>query len=127
MAVTKILAKHMRLDHLVRYVCNPKKTDEQVFVSSVGCVPESAARTWMDTKRRFGRTDGVQAFHIIQSFAPGEITPELAHELGIRFIREHLSEYEVVLGTHVDKGHIHNHIACAPIRGRVNPLSKRQA
>ena len=61
MAVTKILAKTTRLDHLVRYVINPKKTDEQVFVSSLGCQPETAARTWMDTKRRFGRSDGVQA------------------------------------------------------------------
>ena len=71
MAVTKILAKRMRLDHLIRYVCNPRKTDEQVFVSAVGCQPETAARTWMDTKRRFGRTEGVQAYHLIQSFRPG--------------------------------------------------------
>ena len=82
MAVTKILAKDARLDKLIRYVVNPKKTGEQAFVSSVGCVPETAARTWMDTKRRFGRSDGVQAYHLIQSFRPGEITPELAHEIG---------------------------------------------
>ena len=49
MAVTKILAKDTRLDKLIRYVVNPKKTSEQVFVSSVGCVPETAAQTWMDT------------------------------------------------------------------------------
>ena len=110
MAVTKILAKHMRLDHLVRYVCNPKKTDEQVFVSSVGCVPESAARTWMDTKRRFGRKEGVQAYHLIQSFRPGEITPELAHEIGNRFAERYLDGFEVIVGTHVDKAHVHNHI-----------------
>ena len=110
MAVTKILAKRMRLDHLIRYVCNPRKTGEQVFVSSVGCVPESAARTWMDTKRRFGRTDGVQAYHLIQSFRPGEITPELAHEIGNRFAEKHLDGYEVIVGTHVDKAHVHNHI-----------------
>ena len=110
MAVTKILAKHMRLDHLIRYVCNPKKTEEQVFVSSVGCVPESAARTWMDTKRRFGRSDGVQAYHLIQSFRPGEITPELAHEIGNRFAERYLDGFEVIVGTHVDKAHVHNHI-----------------
>ena len=46
MAVTKILAKDARLDKLIRYVVNPRKTGEQVFVSSVGCVPETAARTW---------------------------------------------------------------------------------
>ena len=110
MAVTKILAKTTRLDHLVRYVINPKKTDEQVFVSSIGCQPETAARTWMDTKRRFGRMDGVQAYHLIQSFKPGEITPELAHEIGNRFAEKHLDGYEVIVGTHVDKAHVHNHI-----------------
>ena len=110
MAVTKILAKTTRLDHLVRYVINPKKTGEQVFVSSVGCVPETAARTWMDTKRRFGRTEGVQAYHLIQSFRPGEITPELAHEIGNRFAERYLDGFEVIVGTHVDKAHVHNHI-----------------
>ena len=110
MAVTKILAKHMRLDHLIRYVCNPKKTEEQVFVSAVGCQPETAARTWMDTKRRFGRSDGVQAYHLIQSFKPGEITPELAHEIGNRFAERYLDGFEVIVGTHVDKAHVHNHI-----------------
>ena len=110
MAVTKILAKHMRLDHLIRYVCNPKKTEEQVFVSAVGCQPETAARTWMDTKRRFGRSDGVQAYHLIQSFRPGEITPELAHEIGNRFAERYLDGFEVIVGTHVDKAHVHNHI-----------------
>ena len=110
MAVTKILAKTVRLDKLIRYVVNPKKTGEQVFVSSVGCVPETAAKTWMDTKRRFGRTEGVQAYHLIQSFRPGEITPELAHEIGNRFAEKHLDGYEVIVGTHVDKAHVHNHI-----------------
>ena len=110
MAVTKILAKAVRLDKLIRYVVNPRKTGEQVFVSSVGCVPETAARTWMDTKRRFGRVDGVQAYHLIQSFKPGEVTPELAHEIGNRFAQKYLDGFEVIVGTHVDKAHVHNHI-----------------
>lgn len=111
MAVTKILSKNMRLDKLIRYVQNPDKTDDAVFTYFRNCDPEDAAQRWHETKVFFNKTEGVQAFHIIQSFAPGEITPELAHELGVRFIHEHLPEYEVVLGTHVDKGHIHNHIA----------------
>ena len=111
MAVTKILSKNMRLDKLIRYIQNPDKTDDAVFTYFRNCGPEDAAQRWHETKVFFNKTEGIQAFHIIQSFAPGEITPELAHELGIRFIWEHLSEYEVVLGTHVDKGHIHNHIA----------------
>jgi len=111
MAITKILSKNMRLDRLVRYIQNPDKTDDAVFTYCQYCDPKDAARHMRATKERYGKTDGIQAFHIIQSFASGEITPELAHELGIRFIREHLSDYEAVLGTHVDKGHIHNHIA----------------
>ena len=111
MAITKILSKNMRLDRLIRYIRNPDKTDDAVFTYCQYCDPKDAARQMRATKERYGKTDGIQAFHIIQSFAPGEITPELAHELGIRFIREHLSDYEAVLGTHVDKGHIHNHIA----------------
>ena len=111
MAITKILSKNMRLDKLIRYIQNPDKTDDAVFTYFRNCDSEDAAQRWRETKLFFNKTEGIQAFHIIQSFAPGEITPELAHELGIRFIREHLSEYEVVLGTHVDKGHIHNHIA----------------
>lgn len=110
MAVTKILAKNMRLDRLIGYVCNPDKTDERVFVSCIGCARETAAKTWTETKRRFGKTDGVQAYHIIQSFKPDEITPELAHEIGNRFAAEYLDGYEAIVGTHTDKHHIHNHI-----------------
>ncbi len=127
MAVTKILSKTMRLDKLVHYAMNPEKTDEYAMVSTIGCSREHAAREMMETKKRFNKTDGVQAFHIIQSFKPGEITPELAHELANRFAKEYLDDFEVVIGTHVDKAHIHNHIVRAPIRGRVNPLSKRRA
>ena len=110
MAITKILSKRMRLDKLIRYVQNPDKTDDAVFTYCQYCDPRDAAKQMQATKKRYDKTDGIQAFHIIQSFSPGEITPELAHELGIRFIKEHLSDYEVVLGSHVDKEHIHNHI-----------------
>lgn len=111
MAITKILSKNMRLDKLIRYIQNPDKTDDAVFTFCQYCNKKNAVQQWQDAKERWNKTDGVQAFHIIQSFAPGEITPELAHELGRQFIKEHLSDYQVVLGTHVDKGHIHNHIA----------------
>lgn len=111
MAVTKILSKTMRLDKLIRYVVNKDKTEEQTLVSCIGCEASTAAKTMMDTKRHYGKTDGVQAYHIIQSFKPDEISPALAHELGNRFAMEYLDGYEVVIGTHVDKDHIHNHIA----------------
>ena len=80
---------------------------------------------------RTGKGDGrreVIAYHLRQSFVPGEITPEeanrLGHELAKRFTK---GEHSFIVATHTDKHHIHNHIICAPIRGRVNPLSKRQA
>jgi hypothetical protein len=62
------------------------------------------------TKQRHGKTDGVQCYHLIQSFQPGEITPELALEVAQEFVQAHLSDYETVIGVHVDKHHIHAHI-----------------
>ena len=64
----------------------------------------------LDTKRAYGKEDGVQYYHIIQSFKPGEITPELALEIAKEFAQEHLPGYETVIGVHVDKEHIHAHI-----------------
>ena len=64
----------------------------------------------LDTKRAVGKEDGVQYYHIIQSFKPGEITPELALEVAKEFAQEHLAGYETVIGVHVDKEHIHAHL-----------------
>ena len=110
MAITKILAKNNRLDVLIRYVTNQDKTEEQVLTAYLNCDPGHAYQQMMDTKRAVGKTDGRQAYHIIQSFAPGEITPELAFELAQAFAHEHLAGYQVVIGTHVDRHHIHSHI-----------------
>ena len=63
----------------------------------------------LDTKRAMGKTDGVQYYHIIQSFKPGEVTPELALEIAREFAAEHLPGYQAVIGVHVDKEHIHAH------------------
>ena len=73
------------------------------------------------------RKNDVVAYHMRQSFKPGEITPEeanrLGYELAMRFTK---GNHAFVVTTHTDKKHIHNHIICAPIGGRVNPFSKRQ-
>ena len=71
MAITKILSKNMRLDKLIRYVQNPDKTDDAVFTYFRNCDSKDAAQRWQETKVLFGKTEGIQAFHIIQSFAPG--------------------------------------------------------
>lgn len=110
MAVTFILAKKMRVDRLINYVANPVKTAELKYVSSINCEVKTAAHEWLSTKERYGKSDGVQAYHIIQSFKIGELSPELAHEIGREFSAEFLDGYEVVIGTHVDKSHVHNHI-----------------
>ena len=110
MAVTKILAKNMRIDRLVNYIVNPDKTEEESLVTSLNCNVKTAAKEMANTKEYYGSTGGVQAYHIIQSFRPDEISPELAHEIGVRFCEQFLNGYEVVIGTHVDKDHIHNHI-----------------
>ena len=64
----------------------------------------------LDTKRAYGKEDGVQYYHIIQSFKPGEVTPEQALEIATEFAKEHLPGYETVIGVHVDKEHIHAHL-----------------
>lgn len=110
MAITKIYAKRARLDKLIRYVINPDKTDEMTLVSGIGCEVKSAYAEMIQTKEMFHQTDGVQAYHIIQAFSPEEIDGETAHELGQQFIEEYLKEYQVVIATHVDKHHVHNHL-----------------
>lgn len=110
MAVTKILARHARLDLAINYAVNPDKTDEEVLTAYLNCDKGHACQQMLATKEAKNTRDGVQYYHIIQSFKPGEITPELALEIAQAFAKEHLSDYEVVIGVHVDKEHIHAHM-----------------
>ena len=110
MAITKILARKGRLDISINYILNGDKTEERVLTAHLSCDPGRECRQMLDTKRAVGKTDGVQYYHIIQSFKPGEITPELALEIAKEFAQEHLSGYETVIGVHVDREHIHAHI-----------------
>ena len=110
MAVTKILARKGRLDVGVRYVLNGDKTQEQVLTTRLNCEPGREVRQMLETKRDYGKEDGIQYYHMIQSFRPGEITPELALEIAKEFASEHLPGYQTVIGVHVDKEHIHAHI-----------------
>ena len=110
MAVTKILARNARLDQAIQYVLNGDKTDHQILTAHQNCDPGREYRQMMDTKRDVGKLDGRQCYHIIQSFKPGEITPELALEIAKEFTAKYLADYEVVIGTHVDKNHIHSHL-----------------
>ena len=115
MAVTKIKAIRGTLSKAIAYILNPEKTDEKLLVSSYGCASETAAREFEWT-RRIAEQKGMNpvriiARHVIQSFEIGEVTPELAHEIGKQFADEILGgKYEYVLTTHIDKDHVHNHL-----------------
>ncbi len=110
MAVTKILARKGRLDVGINYVLNGDKTEDHILTAHLNCDPGRACRQMLDTKRAVGKEDGVQYYHMIQSFKPGEITPELALEIAREFAQEHLRGYETVIGVHMDKEHIHAHL-----------------
>ena len=78
MAVTKILARKGRLDKAIRYVLNGDKTNEQILTARFNCEPDWELKQMLDTKREYGKNYGVQYYHIIQAFKPGEIEPEQA-------------------------------------------------
>ena len=141
MATTNIFSIHgskgqsviRSLTERTDYVKNPDKTGNGSLVYAHGCTPQLVAAEFALSKRQYtqrtGRKEpGVIAYHIRQSFKPGEITPEEANRVG-RELAEHFlkGRHAYIVCTHTDKRHIHNHIICAPIGGRVNPLSKRQA
>ena len=131
MATTKIKAIKKRLDHVIVYTTNPSKTskeryselhnvieyakasyktEEQLYVTAINCDKDSIHEDMMRTKRRYSKTNGVLGYHAFQSFAKGEVTPEIAHEIGVKLANELWGDkYEVVVTTHLNTEHIHNH------------------
>ncbi len=136
MATTKIWDIKGRIDSLINYAANPEKTDgnkytekqiqalhdvmdyasddykieRSLYVSGVNTTPDMAKHKMHQTKLRYNKTDGIVAFHAIQSFKPGEVTPEIAHEIGKRLAKEMWGDrFEVVIATHLNKEHLHNH------------------
>lgn len=130
MAYDKIIPIKGRLDHCVNYVLNPEKTDlgrvleyignadktitpdgRAVLETAINCQLETAYREMMDTKKRWSKRGGVLGYHLVHSYAPGEVAPEQAHAIGVEFAQQLLQgKYEVVVSTHLDHDHIHNHI-----------------
>ncbi len=107
---------------VIEYAVNREKTENiradnegeeimQQFVSGVNCHPATAREEMLAVKRRFGKEDGTVAYHGYQSFAPGEATPEMAHEIGVKLAQQLWGEkYQVIVATHLDKAnHLHNH------------------
>ena len=115
MAVTKIHPIKSTLKKALDYIENPDKTEDKMLVSSFGCSYETADIEFEMLLAQAIQKGNNLAHHLIQSFAPGEATPVQAHEIGKQLADEVLQgKYSYVLTTHIDKGHVHNHlIFCA--------------
>lgn len=111
MAITKIHPITSTLNVAIAYIVKPNKTEEQKYVEGYACTVHVAPEEMLQTQSVNGYKGKNLAFHLIQSFAPDEATPEQAHEIGLKLAQKLLGgQYEFVLSTHVDKEHIHNHI-----------------
>lgn len=135
MATTKIWAVKSRLDHVLGYAedaektanedwskadyqsmrdvmdyaMNDAKTEQQYYVSGWNCSPMTAREEMQITKKAYDKEDGVLAYHGYQSFKPGEVSPEIAHEIGLKLAQELWPDHQVIVATHLDKKHIHSH------------------
>lgn len=111
MAITKIHPIKSTLNLAINYITKGEKTDNEILVSAFKCNPITAHTSFIRTREDNQTRGNVLARHLIQSFLPGETDAETAHEIGKKLCEQHLkNEYEYVLATHVDRGHIHNHI-----------------
>ena len=111
MAVTKIKPVKSTLSKALDYIENPDKTDGKMLISSFGCSYETADIEFGYTLSQALDKGNNLAFHLIQSFAPGEVDYEKAHEIGKQLADAVTKgQHEYVVTTHIDKGHIHNHI-----------------
>ena len=112
MAVTQLYNRTTNLNGLIEYVMNGDKTDEMKYVSGVNCLPETAYEEMTSTKNRFNKgKEKIIGYHLIQSFKEGEVTPEVAHEIGLEYVNEVFGkDFEVVVATHLNTDNVHNHI-----------------
>ncbi|MGL5972744.1 MAG: relaxase/mobilization nuclease domain-containing protein [Oscillospiraceae bacterium] len=121
MAVTKIIPIKTTLSKAICYIENHEKTDSELYISGYNVDPHTAhiefemtSQLAKDVRGNYDKTGGENnlAYHIVQSFSPEDnLMPSKAHELGIKFANEFLQgKYEYVIATHIDKGHLHNHI-----------------
>ena len=107
----KTTQKADSLEAAIDYAMNRTKTEQAVFEDTIGCTNENAYEDMVATKKRFHKTGGVAGYHLVQSFAEGEVTPELAHLIGQELADRLLKgQYEVVITTHLNTRHYHNHI-----------------
>ena len=111
MAITKIHAIKATLPKAIKYITNPHKTDDKILVSTFACGVETAHYDFNFALSKTKQSDPNKAFHLIQAFAPGEVSYDEAHQIGIELADKLLEgKYSYVISTHIDKEHIHNHI-----------------
>ena len=108
---TKTTRGPKSLQDAVDYALNREKTESDCFETGLSCVCETAFEDMRDTVQRWQQTDGVQGYHLVQSFAEGEVTPELAHRIGVELAEQLLQgRFQAVVTTHLNTKHYHNHI-----------------
>lgn len=104
------ISKFTDLYSVLNYATNGEKTEEKYFVSGINCNVDSAYDEMQNAKDYWNKKSGIQAFHCYQSFAEGEVTPEIAHEIGVRLAKEMWGDrFQVIVTTHLNTNHIHNH------------------
>lgn len=145
MATTSLWAVKSRVDHVLDYTMNKEKTDprwsksdletmrdvmdyamndvkteKQIYITGLNCNLRDARSQMAEVKRRHCKEDGILAFHGYQSFKPGEVTPDIAHEIGVKLAEQLWPDHQVIVATHLDKSHIHNHFVLnsVSLRGR---------
>jgi hypothetical protein len=123
MPITKRISHLGTPKTLIEYILDEKNYGEKVgLANSLNCNVATAYSEFMDNQKKWKMKGSRVAYHIIQSFSNKDnITVEQANEIGLKLCKELYPNYQCVISTHVDKGHIHNHISGAPIRGKVIP------
>lgn len=112
MPYTKRKAHHKTLDDLLDYIMDEEKTDGGLLITGLNCHPDTSKIEFKNTLDKYGNKGNRVGYHLVQSFCPDDdITPEQAHEIGVRLCKELYSNFQTVVTTHIDRGHIHNHIA----------------
>ena len=138
MATTKIWKVQKRLDHVINYATNeektknnyseygmdrfdsirqvityatnPDKAEKQFYTTGINCEVKDAVKQMQFVKTIYGKENGILAFHAYQSFNEAEVTPEIAHEIGVKLANEMWGDrFQVVVSTHLNTGNLHNH------------------
>ncbi|MFR6147756.1 relaxase/mobilization nuclease domain-containing protein, partial [Neglectibacter timonensis] len=105
-------SQYQAMDDVIEYASNDdgEYHGMERFVTGVNCSADTARAEMIATKEAFGKNDSICGYHGIQSFMPGEVTPEIAHEIGVKLAQKMWGDhFQIVVATHLDHDHIHNH------------------